>query len=63
MEGRLSWEEKKRTTPVGTKVSLHPATESRHITRLCYHEFGEPVKTSHADQPQQIMGLVSLVSG
>lgn len=33
MEGRLSREDKKRITPVGAKVSLHPLAAARHVSR------------------------------
>ncbi len=46
MEGRLIREDTRRTTLVGAKGSLHPIAEHRHVTGLCHHKIGEPVKTS-----------------
>lgn len=59
MEGPLSWEDQRRTTPVGAKVSLHPVADHQHIIRVYYHTFGEPVTARDPGHPRHIMGLVS----
>ncbi len=44
MEGRLSREDKRRTTSVGAKVSPHPAAEYWYFSRLCHNECGSQVE-------------------
>jgi|CXWL01.1.fsa_nt_gi hypothetical protein len=57
MEGRLFREDLRRTAPVGTKGPLHPVGEKRHITHLCSHKVGEPVKTRCPTPPHRTMDI------
>ena len=57
MEGRLFREGERRTTPVGTKGSLHPLVEKRLVSCLRHHEVGESVKTSRPNPPHRNMDI------